>query len=77
MTADEIYDEVKKNGIPVGLDAWMTKEIAESSWRTYLSKMADEHLLWSPSKTILTETALREKEQKEKEALELAKMYFR
>ena len=29
MTVDAIYDNVKKNGIPVGLDAWLPKEPEE------------------------------------------------
>ena len=68
MTIDEIYDKVKKNGIPVGLDAWMPGKIEEHirTWTDYIPKDLD----------IIKAEAQKEKERKEKESLENARMYF-
>lgn len=68
MTVNEIYDEVKKNGIPVGLDAWMPKKLEKkvTTWTDYIP---------DDIKALNAEVQ-KERERKEKEALEIAKMYF-
>ena len=91
MTVDEIFDEVKKNGIPVGLDAWMPGKITtgnttgdeeETTWRERSSDSFRKTIATSLYGSSLSKAEAEaffqqaEKEQKEKEALELAKMYF-
>ncbi len=69
MTVDEIYDEVKK-----GLDAWMPRipedvDAQMSAWKDYIPDfetfVSEDFIFWDPVRL-----------EKEKEALERAKMYF-
>lgn len=98
MTTNELCDKIKKNGIPLGLDAWMPRKITtgseeEVAWREYTPSWKNStdpwssNSLWKTLATSLYGSSLSkaeiedycqkvEKELKEKEALEHARMYF-
>lgn len=89
MTAYEIYNNIKKNGIPVGLDAWMPSEIKteEKTWRDYVPKLEKSTNQYRKDFAYyfygrgMEEAEAKSffqqaKQQAEKEALEHARMYF-
>ena len=70
MTVYKIYDEAKKNGILVGLDAWIPKnpDPAIKTWRDYVPELEDP--------TVSFQKVRKEREQKEEETLQKAAEYF-